>query len=214
MSKEQTLIITGWDSDRHDYAHSAALALLAHPGAEVRGVSKARLPEALETATGFTRILMVGVSLGGDPQRLARSVRALVKQGTSLRWISALPPSASVDEGTRKSLSPFVSDVSLQEAVCACLGVKDALDAAVKANAPLLDAAGYAHRNLDDDAFFGSAVRHVAKGEGPEAWSDDERALVRSHATLSNAPLTGHSPRCRRCDASSGRSPATRMPAF
>ena len=131
MSKEKTLLLTGWDSDARDYAHAAALALLAYPDAEIRGVSKARLPEALETAKGFARILVLGVSLGGEPQRLARSVRALASQGVSLRWISALPPSASVDGATLKALSPYVRDVSLQETVCACLGVEDGLTEAV-----------------------------------------------------------------------------------
>jgi len=194
VKEKATLILTGWDSGCHDYAHCAALALRAYPDADVRGVSKARLPEALETARGYTRILILGVSLGGDPQRLARNVSALSKAKVALRWISALPPSASVDDATRKALSPFVQEGSLPGAVCACLGVKDGLAETVKANAALLDAAGYAHRNLDDDAFLGAAVRHVARGEGPKAWSADEQTLVRNYGALSGAPLTGHSP--------------------
>ncbi len=194
MKKTATLILTGWDSDGYVYAHAAALALRAHPDADVRGVSKARLPETLEAAKGYVRILILGVSLGGDPPRLARRVSALAGQGVALRWISALTPSASVDDTTLKTLSPYVLDDSLQEAVCACFGVEDGLADAVKANAPLLDAAGYAHRNLDDDSVFGAAVRHVARGEGPKDWSADEQALVRSHGALSSAPLTGHSP--------------------
>ncbi len=194
MKRAETLLLAGWDAEGHPYAHSAALALLAFPDAEVRGVSKARLPEALEAAKGYTRIVILGVSLGGDPQRLARSVSALVQAKVALRWISALPPSASVGDATRRALSPFVREGSLQEAVCACLGVEDGLARAVTANAPLLEAAGYAHRTLEDDAVFGAAVRHVARGEGQEAWSADERALVRSHGALAGAPLTGHSP--------------------
>ncbi len=194
MNKTGTLILTGWDSDSHCYAHCAALALRAYPDAEVRGVSKARLPEALETAKGFAQILILGVSLGGDPQRLARSVRTLAGKGVVLRWISALTPSAAIDDATLKALSPYVRDDSLQEAVCACLGVEDGLAEAVKANAPLLDAVGYAHRNLEDESAFGAAVRHIARCEGQKAWSADEQALVRSHSALSNAPLTGHSP--------------------
>jgi DNA-binding NtrC family response regulator len=187
------LILTGWDSDGYVYAHSAALALGAFPDADVRGVSKARLPQTLAAAQGYARVLILGVSLGGDPQHLARSVRTLVRKGVTLSWISALQPPASVDAATRKTLSPFVRDVSLQEAVCLCLGVKDDLAKSVKVNILLLDAAGYAHRNLDDDSVFGAAVRHVARGEGSQAWSADEQALVRSYGALSNAPLTGRS---------------------
>jgi len=194
LKKTETLILTGWDADGHHYAHAAALALLAYPDAEVRGVSKVRLPEVLETAKEFSRILILGVSLGGDPRRLARSVNALRQAKVSLRWISALPPSATVDEATREALSLFVRETSLQEAVCDCLGVKDGLAEAVRAHAPLLDAAGYAHRSLDDDAVFGAAVRHVARSEGPNAWSADEQTLVRSYSALSGATLTGHSP--------------------
>ncbi|HQL50023.1 MAG TPA: sigma-54 dependent transcriptional regulator [Kiritimatiellia bacterium] len=193
MKKTGTLILTGWDSEGYAYAHSAALALLAYPDATVRGVSKARLPEALEQAEEYGRVLILGVALGGDPARLARTVRALARQRTALCWLSALPPPASVDAGTLQALSPYVRELSLQATVCACLGVKDSLAAAVKANAPLLDAAGYAHRHLEDDAFFAAAVRHIAHDEGPEAWSPEARALVRSHAALSDAPLTGHS---------------------
>ena len=195
MKDQNTLILTGWAPAECGYAHAAAIALLAYPDADVRGVSKARLPETLETADEYARILILGVSLGGDPQRLAQSVQALKRQGVIIRWISVLVPSDSVDAATLKALSVFLREgASLQEAVAECLGVKDDLGAAAKSNALLVDAAGYAHRNLDDDSFFAAAVRHIARREDAGAWSAEEAALVQSHAGLGDSPLTGHSP--------------------
>jgi len=191
--KTATLILTGWDSEGYDYAHSAALALQKYPDATVRGVSKARLPEALEQAGAYGRILILGVSLGGDPPQLARAVRSLARKKISLCWISALPPSASIDAETRRLLSPYMKGLSLPATVADYLGVTDKLSPIVKDNAPLLDAAGYAHRHLENDDFFAAAVQHIARSEGQKAWSAEEQTLVSSHATLSDAPLTGHS---------------------
>ena len=115
--KTATLILTGWDSEGYDYAHSAALALQKYPDATVRGVSKARLPEALEQAGAYGRILILGVSLGGDPPQLARAVRSLARKKISLCWISALPPSASIDAETRRLLSPSMKGLSLPATV-------------------------------------------------------------------------------------------------
>jgi DNA-binding NtrC family response regulator len=215
MKKTGTLIFTGWDSNGCGYAHCAALALLAHPGATVRGVSRARLPEALEAAAGYARVLILGVSLGGDPERLARSVRALRKQGLSIQWISVLKPSASVGAATLGMLSPFVGEgLSLQEAVARCLDVEDGLEGAAKANEPLVDAAGYAHRNLEDDSFFEAAVRHIARREGEGAWSREEKALVRACEGLYGSPLLGHTPamaEVKRVIARAARHPDVRV---
>ena len=195
MKKTETLILTGWAPDGGTYyAHCAALALLACPGATVRGVSRARLPEALEKADGYARILILGVSLGSDPERLAQAVRALSKNRVSVQWISTLPPTP-IDKATLGRLSPFIREgCSLPEAVAACLDIEYGLEEAAEANASLITAAGYAHRNLEDDSFLEAAVRHIARKEGLEAWSPEEKRLVRSHAGLEGSPLLGHSP--------------------
>lgn len=65
------LILTGWGWK--EYAVAAAVALKGLNGqAEVRGMSKRRLPEYLETeGAKWKRIFLIGMSLGGDEQRLA-----------------------------------------------------------------------------------------------------------------------------------------------
>ena len=70
-----TLIITGWGWK--EYAVAAAVALKGLDGqAEVMGMSKRRLPEYLEgEGRKWRRIFLIGMSLGGDEQRLAGSFK-------------------------------------------------------------------------------------------------------------------------------------------
>ena len=76
-----TLIITGWGWK--EYAVAAAIALRAVKGqAEVMGMSKRRLPEFLEgCGRKWKRIVLIGISLGGDEARLAAALKCGVRQG-------------------------------------------------------------------------------------------------------------------------------------
>ena len=72
---EKTLILTGWKYT--DYAVAAALALRHFKSADILGMSRRRLPEYLEGVTDYAEILILGVSLTGDTERLAKALKAL-----------------------------------------------------------------------------------------------------------------------------------------
>ena len=91
-----TLIITGWGWK--EYAVAAAVALKGLNGlAEVMGMSKRRLPEYFEgEGRKWKRVFLIGMSLGGDEQRLAAALKAMKK--TEVVWISSLPMSESQEK--------------------------------------------------------------------------------------------------------------------
>ena len=98
------IILTGWGWK--EYAVAAAVALRAlGKQADVMGMSKRRLPEFLEEHGGSYRaIYIIGVSLGGDVERLAKALSSLRAGGTKVVWISSIP----LDESQRKVLSPLI----------------------------------------------------------------------------------------------------------
>ena len=67
------LILTGWKYS--DYALAAALALRHFGNAEILGMSRRRLPEYLESVSGYSEIVILGVSLGGARIVLPRTWR-------------------------------------------------------------------------------------------------------------------------------------------
>ena len=85
------LILTGWGWK--EYAVSAAVTLRALNGqADVMGMSKRRLPEFLELeGHGWKHIYLIGLSLGGDEERLVSALKSLKR--TKVTWVSALPMS-------------------------------------------------------------------------------------------------------------------------
>ncbi|MEI6423112.1 MAG: sigma-54 dependent transcriptional regulator [Lentisphaerota bacterium] len=89
----KTLIITGWGLD---YACAAAMALQSYPGSDVIGMSKRRLPEFLSEVSGdktgtYDQILILGVSLCAEPDRIVSTLRKLKKQKVRIIWISMYP---------------------------------------------------------------------------------------------------------------------------
>ena len=89
----RTLIVTGWGLD---YACAAAIALQAYPGSEVTGMSKRRLPEFLSAIAenkneSYAQILILGVSVCAEPDRIISAFRKLKKRKTRVIWISMYP---------------------------------------------------------------------------------------------------------------------------
>ena len=137
MAKNDTIILTGWGWK--EYAVAAAAALKALNGnAVVMGMSKRRLPEFLESeGENWKKIVLVGLSLGGDEARLEAALKHL-KGKTIVAWISGLPMSDSQTKRIAPLLrvrqyggGPF--NGSLVRAV------GEALDADVSAFLPFVD---------------------------------------------------------------------------
>ena len=84
----KTLILTGWKYG--DYAVAAALALRHFKVADILGMSRRRLPEYLEEISGYAEIVILGVSLAGDAERLAKALARLRKAKVKVTWISGL----------------------------------------------------------------------------------------------------------------------------
>jgi hypothetical protein len=101
MKKEckhmDNLILTGWGWK--EYAVSAAVALRALNGqADVMGMSKRRLPEFLELeGRAWKHIYLIGLSLGGDEERLAAQCRS-----------SAYPTASRAPSGYRRDCGHLV----------------------------------------------------------------------------------------------------------
>ena len=81
---EKNLILTGWGYP--EYVVSAAVALKALDGqADVRGISRRRLPEFLSAPDGkWSNIYLIGVSLSGDVPTLANALKKLKAKGVKV----------------------------------------------------------------------------------------------------------------------------------
>jgi DNA-binding NtrC family response regulator len=204
----KTLVLTGWGWT--EYAAAAAAALDALGGdADVRGMSKRRLPEFMESeASAWKRIVLVGLSLGGDEMRLAQALRAL-KGKTKVVWISALPMS----ESQAKSIAPLLKVVeceggpfngSLVKAVGTAFGtdVSRFLPfAAEGAKAPksvaayqeLLSAAMFAYRSYQDGEAYSRAIEALARGVPEDRWDQSLVRLVAHYRRYGHRELVGKS---------------------
>ena len=80
---------TGWGWT--EYAVAAAVALRALKGqAEVRGISRRRLPEFLYAEGGnWKRIYLIGIGLAGDEERFVAALK--LHKRTEVIWISGIP---------------------------------------------------------------------------------------------------------------------------
>ena len=211
MKKEDkhmdNLILTGWGWK--EYAVSAAVTLRALNGqADVMGMSKRRLPEFLELeGHGWKHIYLIGLSLGGDEERLASALKFLKR--TKVTWVSALPMS---DEQERliaplldvRKVDGELFNGSLVKAVGHVFNVDvaDILPYTVEGGKvpksvpqyhELICAAMYAYRNYRDEEPYAQAIRYLANGVREEAWSDKARKLVAHYRRYGNRELIGNS---------------------
>ena len=202
-----SLIITGWGWK--EYAVAAAVALKALGGkADVMGMSKRRLPEFLEgEGRKWKVIVLIGMSLGGDEERLAAALKALKK--TEVTWISALPMS----ESQEKLIAPLLNvhqakgelfNGSLVKAVGDFfkIEVKNFIPFALEGNKipksvppyhELINAAMYAYRNYRDEKLFGQAVRYLAEGVAEDCWMGAAKRSVEHYRRYGNRELIGNS---------------------
>ncbi len=116
-----TLILAGWGWK--DYVCAAALALRFCKQADVLGMSTRRLPEFLSEVNGYKNILILGVGLTDDPERLLKAVTKLNGNGVKIRWISALGFPESLPNELRSKLDPFIDGDGITDAVSRCFNI-------------------------------------------------------------------------------------------
>ena len=109
MSK---FILTGWSVG---YAVPAMIALTKYPDAIVKGVSKRRLPELLfelsENDDSLPEeVVILGVSLNGNPTLLGKALRRLKKQGVRVVWISVYPVPYNLGINAESLFSELIVD--------------------------------------------------------------------------------------------------------
>ncbi len=204
----KTLVLTGWGWK--EYAVAAAAALDAIGGdAEVMGMSKRRLPEFMEReAHKWKRIVLVGLSLGGDEARLARALKA-VRGKTKAMWISALP----MGESQKTAIAPLLEVVeceggpfngSLVKAVGTAFGADVSrflpfayegarMPKSVPPYHELLAAAMFAYRSYQDETSYSRAIEVLARGVPEESWDQDLKCLVSHYRLYGHRELVGKS---------------------
>ena len=204
-----TLILTGWGW--MEYAVAAAVALKALGGnAEVRGISKKHLPGFLATeGAGWKRIYIIGVSLCGDEQALAETLKELRKRKVAVTWISGL----DLTDSLRVTIAPLLKvqvfgNSSFNGALVKAVGEafdedvtgflpfafeKNKIPKSVPPYHELLSAAMYAHRIYQDEESYATAIRYLAAGVAESAWSPEMKRVVEHYRRYGNRELVGSS---------------------
>ena len=195
-----TLILTGWKYG--DYAVAAALALRHFKTADILGMSRRRLPEFLENVAGYKEIVILGVSLTGDAERLGKALRKLRNGNVRVTWISGLDFPECIGEDIRCNLESYISSSeSVSMAVAEFYKLRhDELAAYGDESQPLgmsymelMKAAEYCYRNYQDEQAFPRVIRHIAAMDSLGKWSDSERRMVEHYRRYGNRELVGKS---------------------
>ena len=201
------LILTGWGWP--EYACAAALALRHFKDADVLGMSTRRLPEFLDGLKPpiWHTIVIFGIGLTGDPERLSTALKRLKADGVRVFWISALPFPDEISPKTaaeiKKSVKVYVNEDGLLEATGAMFKlpfndlvplISDKSRSAYhKACRTLLDAAMYAYRNYQDEISYGVAIAHIANNDPEKNWGTVERQLMDHFKRYGGRELAGKS---------------------
>lgn len=207
--KPCNLILTGWGYP--EYVAAASVALKALGGeAEIMGVSRRRLPELMEEISArkglgtTSAVYILGVSLSGDPDRLASALAKLRSKGVNVTWISAVEMPDGVAEKVASLLAAKVFDASLLEAVGRVFSseveaFKPFLREPSKATGDVRDcfnliaAAQFYYRNYQDESLYAKAVRYLANGVRPAAWDSETRAAIAHYERYGDRELVGKS---------------------
>ncbi len=196
----KTLILTGWKYT--DYAVAAALALRHYGTADILGMSRRRLPEFLEAVSGYSEIAILGVSLSGDAERLAKALSRLRDAKVNVLWISGLDFPEWIGEEVRANLDSYVSpsgSVSVAVAEYFDLEHSDVafyLDDSTslgKKYVEFMEAAEYCYRNYQDEQAYPRVIRHVEAGDAETKWSESERRMIEHFRRYGHRELIGKS---------------------
>lgn len=217
------LIITGWGS-KYEYAYAGALALSKYCDRvkALRGISKRFLPEFLDQLANdcemkYSEILILGVGLDGNPEKLMNALKKLYDRQTKVSWLSIMKPPFDIDsslleihiEESEKNIALaakkffahtlgseldnlFVPDFKEKPA-----SSKDKPSSGlsmVQEYRHLLDAATYYHRQEQNETAYSEALRHIANNHLPKLWTSSERMLVERFLRLDGREIIGNSP--------------------
>jgi len=209
MERNTNLILTGWGYA--EYVAAAAVALKALDGeADVLGMSRRRLPEFLTSIAQergeprWKRLYLLGIALTGDPEALASALKTLRKRNVKVVWVSALPLPEDVAALLGGLLEVRQADASLLEVVGRTfhedveafrpfLKASNRAPADVKAYFTLIEAAGHAYRNYQDEGLFATTVRYLARGVRPTAWEPVVKNAILHYERYGSRELIGKS---------------------
>lgn len=207
--KSCNLILTGWGYSEYVAASAAALKALKGD-AEIKGVSKRRLPELLEEISVQKRngtlsaVYILGVSLSGDPERLASALAKLQGKSVAVTWISAVEMPDGIAEKVTSLLDAKVFDTSLLETVGQAFSVdvesfKPLLKESGKVSGDMRDylkfiaAAQFYYRNYQDESLYAKAVRYLANGVRSAAWDREVMDAIAHYERYGDRELIGKS---------------------
>jgi len=205
---KKSLILTGWG--RSEYAAAAAVAQRALGEADVVGVSMRRLADVLEKESlGRRSVYVLGVGLGDDEESFAAVAGRVAAKGVSVAYLSmfevdgvvrrlleaasvkvfAIPQAKSLVDVAEKFF-----DVTLEDLGRFAVERKNGCMGSVARYQELFRAAGYMHRTNGDDTIYSEAIRNLAAGVEPVAWSQHLNAAVGDYRKYGRRELIGHSP--------------------
>ena len=195
----RTLILTGWGNK--DYACGAALAWRHYREADILGVSKRRLPEFLENVKGYTEIAILGVSLTGDAERLAKALQSLRKRNVLVRWISVFDFPEWMSPEIRANLEASICGSDMLEAVSLTFDIPGPdigriltkTDSLGRRYTIFLDAAMYFYRNFQDEQAYPRVIRHIAATDAESQWTDAEHQMLEHYRKYGQRELVGKS---------------------
>jgi len=201
MSNMKRLILTGWGWK--DYACAAALALRHFGVADIQGISTRRLPEFLNNCSDWNEIVILGVSLRGNPELLAKALDKQSKKGVKVRLISAFAVPESIGDEILSKLDVSVGGAGITDAVSQCFDIPyedmvPILEEVKPSDSAkhwhvLIDTSMYFYRNYQDEAAYGNAIRHIANNDPESKWSDSEKRMIEHYKRYGNREIVGES---------------------
>jgi len=148
-------------------------------------------------------VVILGVGLGGDPERLEQAVGKLAERGISVTWISALPMPDTVSTALRGVMNVRVCGSGISEAVSLTYdlpfgdlrpmieGVSG--DSAVSDMHHLLTAAMFAYRYEQDPSVYVKAIRHLAARAPRKELDRHAQAAIKFYERYGHRELAGRS---------------------
>ena len=217
--KVKPLVIAG--IGRVDYALSAAVVVrqLGLENAEIFCTSTARLAvhmtELANKKNPPSQIIIMGIGLHQSPDELLRAAKKLREKNSSVIWISKIP----LPEGMPKVPAEDIEiicrkDVSLYQIAAEKFGgdfpafaeiEKAGAEAEARPSsrrgsenggrlyADFINACYYHYRNFQDKEPCYSMIRHLANGDGENAWSAGEKRIVTTYLRSGHREIGGTS---------------------